>query len=349
MKTQDKKIVVALSGGVDSAVAAALLLEQGWQVLGVHLLLTEKQEDLSSLDLLCQNLQIECLPLDFRQEFASKVIHYFADLYRAGRTPNPCVRCNEHIKFGKLLQVIRSWGYGYLATGHYAQLINSSGGIALFRGVDISKEQSYFLHRLKFDDLSSIIFPLGRWTKKQVKEKSVSLGLDRFLPERESQEICFITGKYADFMKQLEIEGLNCSGPIVNRSGQILGKHRGVEHYTVGQRQGLGLPAPAPYYVLEILPELNQIVVGFKEDLQASALEVEHINWLIPPPAEPLRAQVRLRYRHPGVSCLISPAGLKNANIWLDYPQTAITPGQAAVFYQDEQVLGGGWIVRGIS
>jgi tRNA-specific 2-thiouridylase len=122
-----------------------------------------------------------------------------------------------------------------------------------------------------------------------------------------------------------------------------------VEHYTVGQRQGLGLPAPAPYYVLEILPELNQIVVGFKEDLQASALEVEHINWLIPPPPEPLGAQVRLRYRHPGVNCLISPAGLKNANVWLDYPQTAITPGQAAVFYQDEQVLGGGWIVRGIT
>ena len=148
-------------------------------------------------------------------------------------------------------------------------------------------------------------------TKNQVKEKSASLGLDRFLPSRESQELCFVNGNYTDFINQLGEEGLDCPGPIVNRQGEILGRHRGLEYYTVGQRQGLGVPAPAPYYVLEIFPELNQLVIGFKEELKAAALEVEDINWLIPPPAEPLRAKVRLRFRHPGVGCLISPSGLK--------------------------------------
>jgi tRNA-specific 2-thiouridylase len=349
MKTQDKKIIVALSGGVDSAVTAALLLEQGWRVLGVHLRLTEKSEEISSLFSLCRYLGIECLQLDFRREFTTRVIRYFAALYRTGRTPNPCVRCNEQIKFGLLLQVIQSWGYTYLATGHYAGIESGAdGAAALFRGRDPHKEQSYFLHRLKAGILTSIQFPLGRWTKNQVKEKSLSLGLDPYLPPRESQELCFVTGKYSDFMKRLGQADLDLPGPIVNRQGQVLGRHRGLEHYTVGQRQGLGVPAPAPYYVLEIFPELNQIVIGSKEDLKAAALEVKQINWLIPSPAQPLRAQVRLRYRHPGVACLITPTGPHNATIFLDQPQTAITPGQAAVFYQQEQVLGGGWIIRGM-
>ncbi len=350
MKTQESKIIVALSGGVDSAVAAAMLIEQGWQVQGVHLLLTEKQKNLTSLNSLCKFLGIEFLQLDFRQEFTARIISYFSALYRAGKTPNPCVRCNEQIKFGELLQVIRSWGYGYLATGHYARVErNSFGTAALLQGLDIVKDQSYFLHRLKSNILNSVIFPLGRLTKSQVKEKSASLGLDRFLPLRESQELCFVNGNYADFISQLGEKGLDCPGPIVNRQGEILGRHRGLEHYTVGQRQGLRVPAPAPYYVLEINPELNQLVIGFKEELNAAALEVEDINWLIPPPTEPLRAKVRLRFRHPGVGCLISTSGPKFARVFLDLPQTAITPGQAAVFYLGEQVLGGGWIVRAIN
>ena len=350
MKTQERKIVVALSGGVDSAVAAARLIEQGWQVRGVHLLLTEKQEDLTSLNLLCKFLGIECLQLDFRQEFTAHIINYFSALYRAGKTPNPCVRCNEQIKFGELLRIVRSWGYNYLATGHYARIEpDSSGTAALLQGLDTLKDQSYFLHRLKLNILNSVIFPLGRMTKSQVKEKSASLGLDRFLPSRESQELCFVNGNYTDFINQLGEEGLDSPGPIVNRQGEILGRHRGLEYYTVGQRQGLGVPASAPYYVLEIIPELNQLVIGFKEELKAAALEVEDINWLIPPPSEPLRAKVRLRFRHPGVGCLISPSSTKDARVFLDFPQTAITPGQAAVFYRGEQVLGGGWIVCAIN
>jgi tRNA-uridine 2-sulfurtransferase len=349
MKTPSKEIIVALSGGVDSAVAAAVLIEQGWRVLGVHLRLTEKLAEMQALQSLCQYLGIDCLELDFRREFASRVIRYFAASYKAGRTPNPCVRCNEQIKFGLLLQVVRSWGCKYLATGHYARIESGSdGATALFRGFDPYKDQSYFLHRLKASILDWIQFPLGRWTKNQVLEKSRSLGLEAYLPSRESQELCFITGKYGDFMKQLGIEGLDRPGPIINRQGQVLGRHRGLEHYTIGQRQGLGVPAAAPYYVLEIYPELNQLIVGFKEELHAAALEVKQINWLVPPPAEPLRAQVRLRYRHPGVGCLITPTGPQMATIILDQPQTAIAPGQAAVFYQQDQVLGGGWITRGL-
>jgi tRNA-specific 2-thiouridylase len=350
MKIQNKRIVVALSGGVDSAVAAAFLLKQGWQVIGVHLLLTEKSEVPPALTSLCQFLKIECLPVDFRSEFASRIIHYFAALYRAGKTPNPCVRCNEQIKFGGLLQIVRSWGYRYLATGHYARIeVNADGATALLRGLDSRKEQSYFLHRLKLDDLPAIIFPLGGLTKSQVQETSVDLGLAPYLPSRESQELCFISGSYADFMMDLGEEGLKRPGPIVNRCGEVLGSHRGLEHYTVGQRQGLGVSAPAPYYVLEIVPELNQIVVGYKDELRSVAFQVEDINWLVPPSMDPLRAEVRIRYRHPGVGCIISPTNSQEAIISLDQPQTAITPGQAAVFYQGEQVLGGGWIVRTIT
>jgi tRNA-specific 2-thiouridylase len=218
----------------------------------------------------------------------------------------------------------------------------------LLRGLDTRKDQSYFLHRLNPEALASCLFPLGELTKVQVQEKSAALGLTPFLPGRESQELCFITGNYADFLRELGEEGLNRSGPIVNRRREVLGQHRGLEHYTVGQRQGLGVPAPAPYYVLELNPELNQLVVGYKEELQASALVVADINWLIPPPREPLSAAVRLRYRHPGAGCLITPIQPASARITLDQPQTAITPGQAAVFYQGDQVLGGGWIVRSL-
>lgn len=349
MIIENKKIVVALSGGIDSAVSAALLLEQGWQVRGVHLLLTEEQvaPDLKSL---CRFLGIECLRLDLRQEFNACVIRYFAALYRAGRTPNPCVRCNEQIKFGMLLPVIRSWGFNYLATGHYARIeVGSDGAAALLRGLDSQKEQSYFLHRLRAESLASIIFPLGRLTKSQVKERSLSLGLEPYLPLQESQELCFINGNYANFIRDFGDEGLNLPGPIVTRQGKVLGRHRGLEHYTVGQRQGLGVSAPAPYYVLEMIPELNQVVVGYKEELLSGELEAEDINWLIPIPSEPLKSEVKIRYRHPGVGCLISPLSEKRARVSLDRPQTAITPGQAAVFYQGERVLGGGWIVRGIA
>lgn len=348
MKSFQKEIFIALSGGVDSAVTAALLLEAGWKVRGVHLLLADGQAEQPALGPLCRFLGIKWRQVDLRREFLDQVIRYFLELYRQGRTPNPCVRCNERVKFGALLRLVRSWGGSFLATGHYARLEATPGGSrALYRGVDPLKEQSYFLHRLDRNSLDAIVFPLGSWTKAQVREKSDSLGLTPYLPPRESQELCFIPGKYTDFLQRLGGQGLNRPGPIVSLTGKILGTHRGLEHYTVGQRQGLGVPGPAPYYVVEIIPQLNQIVVGGKEDIRHAAAAIEQINWLIPPPGAPLRAEVRLRYRHPGAGCVITPGRADSAQVVFDRPQSAVTPGQAAVFYLDDRVLGGGWIARG--
>lgn len=347
MRSDSKHAVVALSGGLDSAVAAALLLEQGWQVLGVHLVLSEIQPPAGDLEALAAFLGIALHRLDLRQEFQHQVIAYFRSAYRAGKTPNPCVRCNETIKFGQLLQLAQSWGYPFLATGHYARLAAiSAGNWGLYRGVDRRKEQSYFLHRLPRHSLAHILFPLGDWTKDRVRAKAEALGLLPYIQPRESQELCFIQGKYSDYLALPGGQGQ--PGPIVNQAGQILGRHRGLEHYTIGQRQGLGIPAAQPYYVLELIPAANQLVIGPKEDLLASAVQVEGINWLVTAPTQPLQAEVRLRYRHAGVSSLISPGPDGGAWITLEQPQPAVTPGQAAVFYQGERVLGGGWIVRGV-
>ncbi len=346
MRTQIKQAVVALSGGLDSAMAAILLLEQGWQVLGLHLLLTEAQPAAQVEDL-GRFLGITIRRLDLRQEFRRQVIDYFRDVYLAGRTPNPCVRCNEKIKFGVLWEQVQSWGYSHLATGHYARIGPvAEGGWALSRGVDRRKEQSYFLHRLPREILSQVLFPLGGWTKDQVRAQAAALGLLPYVMARESQELCFIQGKYVDFLQAVAQTDAHRPGPIVDRNGVVLGSHRGLAGYTVGQRQGLGIAAAAPYYVLELVPQANQLVVGHKEDLLADVLQVEDINWLITPPTTTVPATVQLRYRHPGVGCRIHPTSPRNAYVTLDERQTAITPGQAAVFYQGDRVLGGGWIVR---
>ncbi len=340
-----KRAVVALSGGMDSAMAAVLLLEQGWQVLGVHLLLRPEQAEAVDLEALGRFLGITIRRVDLRQEFQRQVIDYFRQAYLSGITPNPCVRCNEHIKFGSLLQLVQEWGYEVLATGHYARLApDPAGGIGLWRGLDRQKEQSYFLHRLRREDLSKILFPLGDLTKDQVRTQAEARGLQPYILPAESQELCFISGKYGDYLRSLA--DTSQPGPIVDRSGALLGSHRGLAHYTVGQRQGLGLPAAHPYYVLELIPEANTLVVGSKVELLADTLQVDNINWLIMPPSTPLEAQVRLRYRHPGIQCYIQPLSSARAKVELQQPQAAIAPGQAAVFYQGDQVLGGGWIQR---
>ncbi len=349
MRSESKHVVVALSGGLDSAVAAALLLEQGWQVLGVHLRLTDSPAESVDLAGLGRFLGLEIREVDLRREFRREVIDYFCRGYCLGQTPNPCVRCNEQIKFGHLWQTVQSWGYGRLATGHYARLAPAADGCwGLYRGVDRNKEQSYFLHRLPARILKNLLLPLGDWSKDQVRAKAEALGLRPYILPRESQELCFVSGKYGDYLASLLPAGRSGPGPIVNQEGEILGRHRGLEYYTVGQRQGLGIPAGAPYYVLALNPAANEIVVGGKEDLLASQVEVAAINWLAPAENLPLAAQVRLRYRHVGVACLISPRADGSARVILERPQAAVTPGQAAVFYQGERVLGGGWIVRGV-
>ena len=347
MHANSKHAVVALSGGLDSAVAAVLLLEQGWQVLGVHLRLTDQAAafDLAALG---NFLGIEVRQIDLRQEFRQHVIDYFCRTYRNGKTPNPCVRCNEKIKFGHLLALVQAWGVPCLATGHYARLApGRDGGWGLYRGADRRKEQSYFLHRLPREILGNILLPLGAWTKDQVRAKAAALGLLPYILPRESQELCFIAGKYSDYLASCLPAGQSRPGPIVNRQGVIVGQHRGLPYYTVGQRQGLGIAAAAPYYVLELIPAANQLVVGGREDLLTEVVEVEAVNWLVPPEPAPFRAAVRLRYRHPGVGCLIQPRPDGSAGVTLEQPQAAVTPGQAAVFYRGDQVLGGGWIRGG--
>jgi len=231
-----------------------------------------------------------------------------------------------------LLQVIHAWGYSYLATGHYARIeVDADGTAALLRGLDSRKDQSYFLHRLKIDSLASIIFPLGRLTKKPGERKKCSPGTRSLYAIRESQETLFITGNYADFIHSLGEENHNAPGPLSIARVKCL-ETSWVRALYCGPTPGLGVSAPAPYYVLEILPELNQVVVGYKEELQSTAIEVEDINWLIPAPTGPLWAEVRIRYRHPGVGCLISPFNATHARVSLNHPQTAVTPGQAAVF-----------------
>ncbi|MGQ9921779.1 MAG: tRNA 2-thiouridine(34) synthase MnmA [Desulfobacca sp.] len=347
MHTNSKHVVIALSGGLDSAVAAVLLLEEGWQVLGVHLLLSDQTVGVD-LGALGRFLGIAVRQVDLRQEFQRQVIEYFHRTCRDGRTPNPCVRCNEQIKFGRLLSLVQSWGYPYLATGHYARLAPAGdGGWGLYRGVDRHKEQSYFLHRLRREALGSLLLPLGGWTKAQVRAKAEALGLLPYILPRESQELCFIPGKYRAYLASQLPDVAKRPGPIVNREGVVLGQHRGLAYYTVGQRQGLGIAAAAPYYVLALIPEANQLVVGGREDLLAEVVEVEAVHWLVEPEAGPLRATVRLRYRHPGVGCLIQPRPDGRARVTLEQPQAAITPGQAAVFYRGDQVLGGGWITGG--
>ncbi|RLA89412.1 MAG: tRNA 2-thiouridine(34) synthase MnmA [Deltaproteobacteria bacterium] len=351
MRPEKKLIVLSLSGGWDSAVAAALLRQQGWTVKAVHLRLAGEATASSRLVALAQQLGVDLLELDLQEDFSQSVIDYFIREYQQGRTPNPCVRCNAAIKFGRLAQIAQQWGIDYLATGHYVRCQPlPNGEPALWQGVDQFKDQSYFIHRLPREILPRLIFPLGHLTKTQVLALGQQLDLASLVRQPESQEICFIGQEnYVEFLRSRKPQGLTGVGDIVNRQGLVLGRHRGLEGFTVGQRRGLGLTAPEPYYVLEILPESNRLVVGFRDELFSSGLVAEHINWLIDPPEQPMTALARIRYRHPGVTCQIKPWSIDQGEVIFSQPQAAVTPGQAVVFYDRDRLLGGGWIERRIS
>ncbi|MFP3867270.1 MAG: tRNA 2-thiouridine(34) synthase MnmA [Desulfobacteraceae bacterium] len=348
MVNREDTSVLSLSGGLDSAVAAGLLKNQGWTVRAVHLQLAGEESQSGRLPALAHHLGIELVERNLTEDFAHLVIDYFVREYYQGRTPNPCIRCNAAIKFGRLWEITQGWGINYLATGHYVRAGRlPSGETALWRGVDQAKDQSYFVHRLRREVLPHLVFPLGELTKAQVVALGREMGLEPYLKESESQEICFIgRTTYKDFLRSRRPRGRRTEGEIVNRQGWVLGMHRGLEGYTVGQRHGLGLSAPEPYYVLEILPETNQVVVGPRQELLTSGLLADHINWLIDPPRQPFAATAQIRYRHPGVACRINPLSVDQAEVVFTQPQAAVTPGQAVVFYQGERVLGGGWIER---
>jgi len=340
-----RKVAIALSGGVDSAVAAVLLQRQGGNLHGVHLRLTPMGAPLDRVEALAQRLGIPLTVVDLQREFAREVLDYFVSEYARGRTPNPCVRCNAAIKFGHLWEHLKSGGFTHLATGHYARLnLDDRGAPGLFRGADRRKDQSYFLSRLPLDLLPNLLFPLGPMTKEEVRRISGAAGLPVRDNQPESMELCFIpAGGYQDFLTARR----GFSGPpgdFVDCRGSFLGRHRGLEGYTVGQRRGLGIPAREPFYVIEIQPESNRVVLGHREELFSPGLTASGMNWLIPPPAGEIEALAMIRYRHPGVHARITPRGEGSVEVAFETPQSAVAPGQAVAFYDGDRVLGGGWI-----
>jgi tRNA-specific 2-thiouridylase len=338
------KVAVALSGGVDSSVAAALLQKAGFNVWGVHLRLSPAGPAADHLAALGQGLGIEVTEMDLQDDFAREVQDYFLQEYSRGRTPNPCVQCNAVIKFGRLWERVREAGASYLATGHYARLVRHPGGPGLHRGMDRRKDQSYFLSRLPREVLPYLLFPLGEMTKTEVRRLYQEMGLPASPDCRESVELCFIPeGRYQEFIAA-RLGKPGAPGEMVDTDGRLLGRHQGLERYTVGQRRGLGVPAPEPYYVLELRPESNRLVLGHKAETFSSGLIAGQVNWLIDPPSGELSALAVIRYRHPGVRSLISPRGEEEVEVRFDSPQGAVAPGQAVVFYQGDRVLGGGWI-----
>ena len=340
-----RKVAIALSGGVDSAVAAALLQRQGFNLLGVHLRLSPLAPPPDRVETLARYLGIPLTVLDLEAEFAREVLDYFVSEYARGRTPNPCVRCNAAIKFGRLWERLQEAGVTRLATGHYARLnLDADGAPGLFRGVDRRKDQSYFLSRLPSGRLPNLLFPLGGMTKEEVRRRAREAGLPVREDQPESMELCFIpAGGYEDFLRARR-GAAGSPGDFVDSSGRLLGRHRGVEGYTVGQRRGLGIPAREPFYVIGIQPETNRVVLGHREELLAPGLTATGMNWLISPPGGEIEAVAVIRYRHPGVRARITPLGGGPVLVAFETPQSAVAPGQAVVFYDGGRVLGGGWI-----
>ena len=350
---QRKKIVVAMSGGVDSSVAAALLVEQGHVVQGVSVRRWEENRgprvcsDHRGAAEVAAQLGIPHELLDLRAKFLDTVVKPFAGDYLRGRTPNPCVACNRDFKLGTLLKWAGEQGADYVATGHYARLERkqSSGDVALLRGADRGKDQSYFLFALSREQLARTIFPLGGMRKIDVRERARQLKLSA--AERpESQDICL--GDYqalvASYAGSAELGG----GEVVDRSGKVLGRHAGIHKVTVGQRRGLGISAAKPLYVVGIEDATKRVIVGNKDELAASGLIARSVNWLADIAAGDVPAEVQIRYRAATVPCVLHRMDESACEVRFTSPIPAVTPGQAAVFYRDEEVIGGGWIERAL-
>ena len=351
------EIAVAISGGVDSLMAAYLLKEQGNRVIGIHFLTgfeaTSNQSDSNQsqahhrIHAIGSQLEIPIKLFDCRKEFKEQVVDYFTQTYLAGQTPNPCIRCNPTIKFGALLAYARQLGAEYLATGHYARVEQDESGIfRLFKAIDAQKDQSYFLARLSQVQLASARFPLGRMTKSAVKELAEQKGLHP-VTSGESQDVCFIKdNNYGAFLSQQK--GFTSEpGLIEDLDGNIIGKHDGLHRFTVGQRRGINCPAPQAYYVVKLDKSRNRLIVGSKEDLLSRECNVIDINYIHAKPTSPTDILIRVRYRHKEVPAVLMPTDEKTAKVRFDSPQAAVTPGQGAVFYKGDEILGGGWIALG--
>ena len=356
-------VVAALSGGVDSATAAAMLVEAGHRVVGMTLRLYDASgtrassggrccgpRDMEDARRVCAHLGIPYYVVDMADEFERRVVDDFAEAYLEGRTPNPCARCNQYIKFSPLLRRARALGADLLATGHYARIEPDGGGWQLRRGRDRDKDQSYFLFAMPAGELGSILFPLGGLSKEEVRQRASQVGLPN-AAKPESQEICFVPdGDYAGFVERRALArggARPAPGPVVDASGTELARHDGVHRYTVGQRRGLGLARPGgrPLYVTRIDAQRGEVVVGEREDAERGGFDVGEVQWLGQAPAggSRLRAGVQVRHRASPIAAKIDVAGDGGARVTLDENVVA-APGQAAVFYDGDAVLGGGWI-----
>jgi tRNA-specific 2-thiouridylase len=359
---RDGLVVVALSGGVDSATAAAMLVEQGHRVVGMTMRLYDARgtsaaagrccgpRDIEDARAVCRHLGIPFYVVDLAAEFTAAVVDDFVEAYLAGETPNPCVRCNQHIKFTPLLERARAIGADVLATGHYARIApDPDGRPALHRGVDPGKDQSYFLFSMPPDELASIRFPLGDLAKDEVRVRAAGYGLPN-AAKAESHEICFVPdGNHAGFVAAAALRKgrpVPDQGVIATADGTVVGHHDGVHRFTIGQHRGLGnLTSRDRLFVVGLEPATGTVVVGPRDAALSTAIEVRDVRWLGPVPAAPFAARVQVRHRGAPLAATVTPART-GASVRFSDEAAVAAPGQAAVFYDGDRVVGGGWVAR---
>ena len=357
---EKKKVVVGMSGGVDSSVAAYLLKKEGYDVIGVTMQIWQDEDEftqesnggccgLSAVDdarRVAERLEIPYYVMNFKKEFKENVMDYFMAEYLKGRTPNPCIACNRYVKWEALLQRSLAIGADYIATGHYARIAKlENGRYAIKNSVTAAKDQTYALYNLTQEQLSHTLMPVGAYTKDQIRAIAEDIGL-MVAHKKDSQEICFIPDDdYAGFIDR-ECKGkVPPPGNFVTVDGEILGKHKGITHYTIGQRKGLGLALGHPVFVVDIRPETNEVVIGENEDVFTTELYADHINFMAIPDIETeVRLKAKIRYSHTGTMCKVIRVAEDKVKCEFEEPVRAVTPGQAVVFYQGDYVAGGGII-----
>ncbi len=354
--SSNSRVVVAMSGGVDSSVCAFLLKQNGYDVIGVTIKTWSNNEckdekskgccsirDIDDARSVARKIGIPYYVMDLSSEFKEKVIDYFVGEYLVGRTPNPCIECNNHIKFGTLTQKAAELEADYVATGHYARKDFSGEERRYFirEGLDLSKDQSYVLFGLDQAQLAKMLLPIGELKKSEVREMAQKLGL-RVFDKPDSQEICFVKTNYGDFVKQTSPEKLPGKGKLVNREGEVMGTHEGSHLFTVGQRKRIKITRETPYFVTSVNAEKNEVAIGSEEDLYAQEMQVRRVNWQLSPRLGDI--QVKIRSRHSKTEAEITRISDTEATVRFKTPQKAVTPGQAAVFYDGDRVIGGGWI-----